>query len=243
MRKKLAVLFAIVVVLIATVPAANRAIDYTTLVANQSGNFTWATTAPTGSSQLVTAARYRALVVNATPGSCPLVGATGSRIVDWNAVVSCASSHTASLQSEGVSGNYSTIYYTSTFDSGTGEYICHGPFGSDSYSGSPITLPAGTVAPSGSTPLALTLSSITYPGSTSITVQLKNPAGTAVQTWSTISTSSWSSGNYTTAGAAGAWSWVITDNGGSGDGTCDPGTGASGGGTQMTFSGTATWYQ
>ena|GEM_PF-4256958 len=237
--RRAALALAALIALIATTPASNQAIDYTTLIGNQSGNFTWATTAPTGSNQLVTAARYRALVAQT---ACPYSSATGSQIVNWNFVIACASSHTPSLQSEGVSGGYSTVYYTATYHSVGNFYSCSGPNGSDAYSGTPITLPAGTVAPTTSgTELSINLTSVTVASRVTAYVSLVNPSG-VTKLGPTVISGSYSN-TYSAAGApAGAWSWSITQSGAT-DGSCDSTSGASGGGTQMSFSGTASWYQ
>lgn len=243
MRKKIALLIAFVLAATAltfAAPASNQAIDFNTLIANQSGNFTWISSAPSGSAKLITYADYKTYVANQTT-TCTVPSLASNYVMTWADVIACASSHTASQQSEGISGNYSTIYYTAQYNSKLGNYACIGPNGSDTYTGTPIALPAGTVAPTSANPIRLYLSSITYPGSTTqLSVQLKNPSGSVVNTWTTT-TSTLDTGNWT-SGAAGAWSWVISQTGGT-EGTCNSTSGASGGGTQVQWSGTAYWYQ
>lgn len=237
MRKAI---LAFALALLAATPAANQAIDFNTLNANQSGNFTWISSAPSGSNRLITYSDYKTYVQNQT-STCTVTN--NAQIMTWSDVISCAQTHTASRQSESVSGNYHTITYTARFNSTTGLYTCVGPSGSDGYSGTPVTLPAGTVAPSSSTPLSLTISSLTFPGtSTSIVIQLKDPSGTVRFTSPNVSSAPYTA-TYTTAGAAGAWTWTITQNGGS-DGACDSTNGVTNfGGTQVTWSGSASWYE
>lgn len=241
-RRSIVVLLAVAIALIAATPPSNQCPSYNDLIANQSGNFTWSGTPPSASPELVTYARYKALVANTPAAPCP-AGIPDNEEVTWSVVISCAQTHTASQQSESVNGGYSTSVYNAKINPVSGTFTCNGPFGTNGYSGTPITLPAGTVAPtSASTELSLTLSSITYSGSTQIQIVLDNPSGSQVAGPYSTSGGSISESYYAAGAPAGTYSWVITQTGGTA-GTCDPTDGAQGGGTQMTFSGTAFWYQ
>lgn len=235
----IAALAILTVTLASATPASNYCLSVADLIANQSGNYTWKTSAPATSQKLVSWGDFQGWV---NTQACSVSNV--NYIMSWNDIISCSSSHTVAQQSLSVSGNYHTIYYTATYNASLQVYTCRGPFSSDGYTGTPITLPAGTVAPtSSSTQLALTLSNIAYYGSTSISVALLNPSGTQVWSQANITASSFTATPYFAAGApAGAWQWQITQIGGS-DGSCDSTNGPQGGRNQMTFSGTTTWYQ
>lgn len=232
---------AIIPIVALAVPAANQCVSFADLINNQSaGGYTWKGSAPPSSAKIVSWADFQTYVNTQT---CSVTNA--SYMMTWGDVLACASTHTVSQQSQTFSGNYTTTSYSAQFNATTQIYICKGPYGSDAYTGTPINLPSGTAAPtSASTQLALSMSSIHWYGSTSLTVTLYNPSGVQVGgPWTVSSPTSTLSETYSAAGApAGAWSWHIAQAGGS-DGTCDPGTGAQGGGEQVQWSGTATFYE
>lgn len=247
MRKFLFALVALVA-LLATTPASNQAIDINTLIANESGNFTWATTAPTsapsGSSSLVNWARYKTIVAYTTASPCPYATATGSLVVNWNAVIACASTHTPSLQTQSVSASYQAGFYSAMYDIHSGVWTCGSVTGNTGYSGTPIYLPAGTVAPTTTgTELSISLTSITLASGVSATISLLNPSGaTKLGPTGLSSGGTYSNTYYATGAPAGAWEWTITYTGGTPP-SCNSSTGPSGGGFYFTASGSVGWYQ
>ncbi len=235
MRK---VLLALAVLLLATTPAANQAIDFTTLVANQSGNFTWVSSAPSSSNRLITYSDYKTYVANTTTG-CTV--SNTAQIMTWDDVISCASVHTPTLQSGGVAASYNAGIYSTTYNPAVHAFSCGSLTGNTGYSGTPIVLPAGMVSPGASNPTAISLTSVTVASGVTAYVTLYNPAGTAVTGPFAISGSTYSQ-SYSGGGAAGSWTWEITYSGGTAP-RCITVSGPSGGGQYFSASGSVSWYQ
>jgi hypothetical protein len=233
-------LLCIIAFAVAAVPQSNQAVDINSLIANMSGNFTWASTAPTsaptGQSHLVSYAQYKSLVVNTTASPCPYATATGSTIMTWSTVISCASTHTASMQTETVSFSESGGSLTESINPITHVVTCTGVTGAGT-TGTPIVLPAGTVAPSSSTPISISISGFAVGSGVSATIDLLSPSGGSVLAQS-LGGSTFTR-SFTGSGVAGSWEWEITETGGV-DASC-PSTA----GTGTFFSGTATvtWFQ
>lgn len=241
---------ALAIALLAVTPPAMQCLSHDDIVQQvAAGQLTWKTSEPagwTGDHHMTTWTDFTTYIANG--GSCVKPAGSAFALMSWSQMVAsgCATNHTASQQTDTVAGSYSTVYYDSSYNSVSQLYTCLGPYGSDSYSGTPVTLPAGTVAPTSSgTQLALSLSGITWSGSTSLAVTLYNPSGSQVSgPWAVSSPNSTLTvpPYYAVGAAAGAWYWQITQSGGA-DGTCNDTYGASGGGMQVQWSATATFYE
>jgi hypothetical protein len=121
---------------------------------------------------------------------------------------SSAGGSTTTLQTSGVSGTSAGSVNGASYGS---------PLPTPHYSqsnGAPVTFNSTTsVAVSGTNPISLNLSSVTCPsdgdGGVTLTVTLKNPGGTVVQTWTGITSSASFPLTYSTAGASGTWVWTV----------------------------------
>lgn len=91
------------VALLGVAPANTQAIDVATLIANQSSTtYTWKTSAPATSAQLVTWTNLQAYI---NTKACYM--ATGAQVVAWRDVLACSAASSTSAHSTSLSGTAS----------------------------------------------------------------------------------------------------------------------------------------
>lgn len=177
------------------VPASNQCVDQATLVANQSGNYTWKTTAPASNTTVVNWTNFQAWV---NTKACTV--STATQAMNWANVLNCSSTHTASSHTTTTSGTATgSLSCDSTCLNNGGQALSASPYS--------VTFVANPINSSDPVTLAVTIA----PGTGSTCTWSVTDAASVTQASGSTSSSTTLT-NVVTTGTAGTWTLTVNES-------------------------------